>query len=69
MHHFKYLNIFIKTELLDETRVFLIKYIIVVQEETEITSYLMRELGVASRAFQNSNRVREFCDDSLIFAV
>jgi len=69
MHHFKFLNIFIKTEFLDETCTFLIKYI-VIQEETEITSYLMRALGVAfSRAFQNSNCVCEFCNDSLIFAV
>jgi len=68
MHHFKFLNIFIKTKFLDETCIFLIKYI-VVQEETEIT-YLMRALSVAfSRAFQNSNHVCEFCDDTLIFAV
>jgi len=74
MRRFKLENIFIKTEHLSDTRrrvflfslFFLLKYIAAMQEETEITSYLTRVLGLACwRTFQNSNRVREFCDNSL----
>jgi len=73
MRCFKLENIFIKTKRLGhETRVFLfslsfpLKYIAAMQEETEITSYLTRALGLACwSTFQNSNRVREFCDNSL----